>query len=244
MTADETATRYRALEPEFTALNNLLTVRPGEPLSPERIVEVAARAIPNAVHCAITITRGGSQRPQTMALTGEVARHVDEIQYDCGQGPCLDALDGDDVVIANDLRADVRWPEFARRSTTQTPIRSMLGVRLFLEGSDRAALNVYGEDTDQFGELAIGVASMFAPFVSLSVQSALNEERAENLEHALRTSRQIGMAMGILMARELITSEEAFRLLSRASQHLNRKLRDIAAEVELTGSLPALPGKG
>ena len=30
----------------------------------------------------------------------------------------------------------------------------------------------------------------------------------------------------------------AFDLLRRASQHLNRKLRDIAAEVELTGALP------
>lgn len=65
--------------------------------------------------------------------------------------------------------------------------------------------------------------------------------RADNLEVALKSSRQIGTAMGILMARRLVTSEQAFELLNRASQHLNRKLRDIAEEVELTGTLPNLP---
>lgn len=244
MTADESVRRYPALEPEFARLSEFLTVRPGEPMSPGRVVEVAARTIPYAAHCAITVTRGGSQRPRTMASTGAVPELVDAIQYACGEGPCLDALDGDDVVAVADLSTDGRWPEFARRTVAQTPVRSMLGLRLFIEGRDRAAMNLYAEHANRFDELAIGVASMLAPFVALSVQSNLHEERADNLEHALRTSRQIGTAMGILMARELVTSDEAFRLLSEASQHLNRKLRDIAAEVELTGSLPAFPGKG
>jgi hypothetical protein len=35
-----------------------------------------------------------------------------------------------------------------------------------------------------------------------------------------------------------VSSEEAFAILSRSSQELNRKLRDIAAEVEETGEVP------
>lgn len=241
--AADGASAHSTLAPDFVRLADFLTVRQGEPMRPSRIVEVAARSVPNADHCAITVTRGGPQRPKTMASTGNVPELVDAIQYSSGEGPCLDALDGDDVVVVTDLATDDRWPEFARHCTARTPIRSMLGVRLFIDGRDRAAMNLYAEDTDQFGDLAVGVASMFAPFVALAVQSTLNEERADNLEHALRTSRQIGTAMGILMARDLVTSDEAFRLLSRASQHLNRKLRDIAAEVELTGSLPPTPGK-
>ena len=38
--------------------------------------------------------------------------------------------------------------------------------------------------------------------------------------------------------RRTLESDEAFALLRRASQHLNRKLRDVAAEVERTGELP------
>lgn len=40
------------------------------------------------------------------------------------------------------------------------------------------------------------------------------------------------------MARQLVTSEQASAQLVSASRRLNRKLRDIASEVERTGSLP------
>jgi AmiR/NasT family two-component response regulator len=49
------------------------------------------------------------------------------------------------------------------------------------------------------------------------------------------------MAIGVLMGRGNLTRGEAFTLLRSASQHLNRKLRDIAAEVVDTGELPAEP---
>jgi AmiR/NasT family two-component response regulator len=69
---------------------------------------------------------------------------------------------------------------------------------------------------------------------------ALNraEDKAANLERALSSNRQIGAAMGILMARLKLTDEQAFDLLRKASQNRHRKLRDIAEEVMMTGELP------
>lgn len=63
------------------------------------------------------------------------------------------------------------------------------------------------------------------------------ETRADTLQAALQTSRRIGMAMGILMARHGSTSEEAFERLRRHSANHNIKLRDVAEEVLLTGEL-------
>ena len=40
------------------------------------------------------------------------------------------------------------------------------------------------------------------------------------------------------MARRLVTKDQAFEMLKMASQHLHRKLRDIAAEVIETGEVP------
>ena len=48
-----------------------------------------------------------------MAATGEVSRRVDDIQYETGEGPCLEAIDGDDVTRAADLATDRQWPQFA-----------------------------------------------------------------------------------------------------------------------------------
>jgi hypothetical protein len=62
--------------------------------------------------------------------------------------------------------------------------------------------------------------------------------KAEQMETALHSSREIGQALGILMYSQKLTSQQAFDLIRLASQHTNRKLRDIAADVNRTGTLP------
>lgn len=62
--------------------------------------------------------------------------------------------------------------------------------------------------------------------------------RASHLATALETSRQIGAAVGVLMATRKITDRQAFELLRTTSQQLHRKVRDIALEVTETGVLP------
>lgn len=66
------------------------------------------------------------------------------------------------------------------------------------------------------------------------------EREAENLSVALATNRKIGVAIGIVMDRELCTRDEAFERLKVASQRAHRKLREIADEVIMTGALPEL----
>ena len=65
------------------------------------------------------------------------------------------------------------------------------------------------------------------------------EKEIFDLERALESNREIGVAMGILMAREMCTQSQAFNRLRTASQQLNRKRRDIADDVKRTGQLPS-----
>ena len=58
---------------------------------------------------------------------------------------------------------------------------------------------------------------------------------ADQLERALISNREIGVAVGILMVNHQLTQEQAFDLLSRVSQQTNRKLREIAGEVVVNG---------
>jgi hypothetical protein len=68
------------------------------------------------------------------------------------------------------------------------------------------------------------------------------QAQADNLRIALETNRQIGTAMGILMASRKLTSDRAFDLLRRASQHSHRKLHSLALEVIDTGTIELPPG--
>jgi AmiR/NasT family two-component response regulator len=63
-------------------------------------------------------------------------------------------------------------------------------------------------------------------------------DQVTNLEVALRSARRIGIAIGILMALRKCTEDKSFELLQRTSQQTNRKLRDIAESVILSGTLP------
>ena len=67
----------------------------------------------------------------------------------------------------------------------------------------------------------------------------LDEAEAEalHLKRALDHSRDIGAAVGILMARHQMTQEQALAALRRVSQDSNVKLYDLALDVIETGEL-------
>jgi hypothetical protein len=221
-------------------LNDLVRVmhdHEGEGITVPRVVQFAAAGVPGAEHAAITLVTG-SKQPETIVATGELPRQVDAIQYDTGEGPCLEALIQSDLVWADDLRQDRQWPRFAPRAVEATGVRSMVSYRLYLTSERRGALNFYATTPQAFDRLALGVGAIFASYASLTLLNDLHQDKIMNLERALESSREIGTAIGILMARELCTADQAFDMLRLASQHTHRKLRDIAAQVKDTGALP------
>jgi hypothetical protein len=206
-----------------------------------RLVEVAAQVMPHSDHAGVTLIRG-TRRPRTIAASDRLPLEVDALQYATHEGPCLAAAEtGDDVVLSEELASDDRWPQFGPRCAAQVGVHSLLSVRLALSQEDRAALNFYARAPGAFDDLDIGMGSMLAPYAALVIQQELHDADVTNLEHALSSSRQIGMAVGILMARYRVTDDEAFEMLRTASQHLNRKLRAVAVDVTDTGEIPEPP---
>ena len=74
----------------------------------------------------------------------------------------------------------------------------------------------------------------------LQTDGIVSREHAANLEGALRTSRRIGAAVGIIIAHRQVGEAEAFELLRRASMDTNRKVFVLADELVLTGDVRAL----
>lgn len=209
------------------------------------LVDLAVRRVDGAEYAGVTIGRDGAPF-STVAASADLVHRCDAIQYELGSGPCVDAVIAQTVYKAADLRTDPRWPEFGRRCVQETGIRSMLSLRLFVE-SDReiiAGLNMYSRQPAAFDENSEAFAHLLATHGALAVTKAAAQNKARNLERALQTSREIGTAMGILMATYKVTRDQAFDLLRMASQHSHRKLADIAVDVADTGALPdALGGR-
>jgi hypothetical protein len=72
----------------------------------------------------------------------------------------------------------------------------------------------------------------------LSTELAAASKTVEQLTVAMHSNRDIGAAIGILMAQRRMTRQRAFDLLRQASQRMNVKLRDLALDVIDTGTLP------
>lgn len=185
-----------------------------------------------------SITEGVDGRFATVVATDDKARAVDQIQYDLGTGPCVDAIVQDATFRTGRLENEKRWPEFSRRASEAFGVVSMLSVRLYLEDDSRiAGLNLYSTGPDAFDEDAEILGTLLATHGALAIAAADAREQAAHLQKALANSRQIGMAMGVLMATYKLTHAHAFDLLRVASQDSNRKLVDIATDVVDTGSL-------
>lgn len=230
----ELATQFQELA------RTMVSTEPGQQLSTKRLLQFAAVSVPGGEHAAITLV-GKHSRPNTVAASDEVPRHVDALQYETGEGPCLDALLQNDIAHAADLATDPQWPAFGPRAASETGVRSMLSFRLFLTADQHGALNFYASTPDAFDSLALSTGAIFASYTSLVLLNQLHQDESLHLHRALESNREIGMALGILMVRGLHTPEEAFRRLRVASQHLHRKLHDIAEEVIHTGQLPDHP---
>jgi hypothetical protein len=209
------------------------------------LVASATELVPGAEQAGVTVGRRG--RFTTDAATDAVVHRVDAIQYRLGSGPCVDAIVEDTVFNASDLRADDRWPDFGREAFETTGIASMLSFRLFFEDDANAdlvaGLNLYARQPGAFGEASENVGLLLATHGALAVAGSAARERAENLTTALMNSRDIGVAMGILMQKHKVTRDEAFNLLRMVSQQSHRRLADVATSVADTGELPERPAR-
>ncbi|MGH9264682.1 MAG: GAF and ANTAR domain-containing protein [Acidimicrobiales bacterium] len=211
----------------------------------QRIVELAVETIDGCDCAGISFIKG--KELSTSAASSDVPRQVDAIQYEVGEGPCLDAIREHDIFRTGDLGRERRWPQFSSRAQQETGVTSMVSFRLFVEGDTLGALNLYSKAPDAFDDRAVAVGSVFAAHAAIALSTALHDEQ---MEEALQSRDVIGQAKGILMAREHVSADEAFDMLRRASQRVNVKLRDIARQIADSaqphppGSCPPAVGEG
>ncbi len=111
----------------------------------------------------------------------------------------------------------------------------MLGFQLFVEGDQLGGLNLYAGGPGAFDDESQDIGQMLAAHAAVAVAGA---EREENLRSAVSSRDVIGQAKGILMERHELTADQAFAVLARVSQELNRKLADVARELTDTRAVP------
>lgn len=180
-----------------------------------------------------------NDRYVTVGASDRLAQQIDDLERRAGDGPCIDAIEEETPQIDPDLTTPSLWPKLAAVLVAETPVRGAMGFRLLVDKRKRAALNLFSDTPNMFDDESAGRAAVLAAFASVAINAVAKGEDATSLRRGLLSNREIGKAVGMLMALHQMTEEQAFDLLRHHSQALNIKLADVAREViERRGQLP------
>ncbi|MFD1827086.1 GAF and ANTAR domain-containing protein [Mumia zhuanghuii] len=192
----------------------------------DAIVEAARDTVPGFDHVGISVAHSNGEI-ETLAGTDQLVWELDTLQYQLGQGPCVDAIREFPIVPVEKAAEDPRWPDYMP-AAARAGLRAQLGVRLFNEDETLGGLNLYSVHADTIAAGAVELAALFASHATIALGRARKEE---HLNDALVTRKVIGQAIGIVCERYKITEDQVFHFLVRASSTSNIKLRGIAQEI-------------
>jgi GAF domain-containing protein len=245
---DESATAESAklleLSRAYGELQNLLLEGPDVVSFLQQVAELATAVVVPPAACGVTMRR--DHDISTIAYCGELAIQADEIQYGRGQGPCLESLHSGQPILVAELATDERWPAY-RTHALAHGVRSSLSLPLIVQGTVAGALNFYTDRVHTFTEAevkhATAFASQAASALAIVLRHADQVKLEDQLREALASRAVIDQALGIVMAQRGCTATDAFAVLREASQHRNRKVQSIAAELieTITGQPPQPP---
>jgi GAF domain-containing protein len=192
----------------------------------DAIVHATRTSLPEFAHVSVSV-RNRAGAFETKAGTDQLVWELDTTQYDLGEGPCVQAIESEPVVVVEHLRHEQRWPQYVPAALARG-VRSQVAVRLFTDSKHIAGLNLYSTDRDDVDAGTAETARLFATHAAIILGHAQQEDQ---LNQALQSRKVIGQAIGILMERYRIDADSAFQFLVRASSTSNVKLRDVADEV-------------
>jgi transcriptional regulator with GAF, ATPase, and Fis domain len=201
----------------------------------EKAVTLAVEMIQGCDAAGVTLVRS-KKKLETPVFTEEWVARGDALQYELGEGPCMDAVWQQQLVVSRDLADEKRWPTWGPRVVNELGARSMMCVQLFTSAQTVGALNMYCQHVNGFDEEKDRhEAHALAAHAAVALVAA---QKIEHLSAALDTRTVIGQAEGILMERFDIEPERAFEVLKRVSSHTNEKLHRVASELVRTRRLP------
>ena len=198
----------------------------------QKVVDFAKRAVPGASEAAITLIRRG--KPGTVASTGGIADVLDELQYEAGYGPCLDAGRSNQIMQITDAATEGRWPGYLP-AAREAGLASSLSLPVPVENYLFGALNLYSTSPQAFAAEAVALGDGLAVHICAALSRAEEvfgyRDQIEQLRRAMRTRAVIEQAKGMLMAQRRCSAVDAFTMLRTVSMNQNMKLVDLAVGI-------------
>ncbi len=113
--------------------------------------------------------------------------------------------------MTRDVRTDSRSPELGRQVDEVTTVVSMLSYPLHLEQDEIGQHVTLYLIPEAFDHWAQSISLLVLSHEPLVVANGRAREQRQHLQAALVTNREIGVAIGVLMAAHRLNKEDASR---------------------------------
>lgn len=173
-----------------------------------------------------------------MAAASEPSvEHIERLQIQTGEGPCIEAYRSGVQLMEQDLRGNGlrRWPRFAAAAMHDGGPAAAFAFPMRLRDQRLGSLNLFRDVPGPFDQTEAPVAQALADVATIGILQAraINDARtlAAQLQHALDSRVLVEQAKGMVAERGGFDVRAAFDELRRYARRNARPLRDVAADV-------------
>jgi hypothetical protein len=195
-------------------------------------VEDGIREVVHTTHAMFDVDGAGLMLADGDRHLRSVAASDDRFRHQ--EGPCVDAFENKELVGAEDLTDEQRWPFFSG-AAVERKVRAVLASPLPYNRDAVGVVAVLSEDRRPWspeGELALlAFTDLAALLIAAMMQGAEQSGLALQLQGALDSRQVIEQAKGVLMERHNLAPRAAYDRLRAQARAERRKLGVICAEV-------------
>lgn len=223
----------RELAGIFASLSGVLLTETTVAAALDTVTSLATDTIGGSTGAGLSLLDSAGTRVSS-AATDTLVERLDDLQYQLDEGPCLTAWRESTIVVSDPDEDEHRWPSWV-------PAARALGVRSFLSAAllagDRplGAIKVYSTTADAFSDRDTDVLRRFAVQAAIFVSNVQTVQSAgrmsDTLKQTLHNRDVLAMARGIVMARQGVGPDEAFRRLVVESHGSRQILAEVAARI-------------
>jgi transcriptional regulator with GAF, ATPase, and Fis domain len=212
-----------ALKEVTAALSTATTL----PAALDDLIKVTTDLLPADIWCGAMLVSQGE--PAVFAGSEPASTVLDEARHAESQGPMLDALRARDVVLAQCLDEESRWPAW-RNAALGHGVHGVLAYPFDVDPHTLGALTLYAGRCQALSGNVPLIAMLVADHASLLLRVRLRQ-LGQDVVSGQRTEDPAAMverAVGIVMAQRGCPPEQALRHLHDASTHLGVGLPAVA----------------
>jgi GAF domain-containing protein len=206
----------------------------------EMRIEDAMHEIVQTTHAIFDVDGAGlmladaEHHLRNVAISDERLGHLEELQIRHQEGPCIAAFDDKELVAAEDLIEDPRWPIFNEAAVARG-VRAVLASPVPYNQDAVGVVAVLSAKRRPWSaeeELALlAFTDLAAVLIASMLQGKQQSELAAQLQGALNSRAIIEQAKGVLIGQQGLSAHTAYEHLRAQARSERRKLVAVSAEL-------------